>query len=65
MTNPKGKPQEWDRDGISPADHGGSKASRGCETLGAQPNRQDWESAGCKWLSVIGKTLKGKEPQEE
>jgi hypothetical protein len=34
---PKGEPQTRDRDGTSPAGLGGSKASRGCETLRAQP----------------------------
>jgi hypothetical protein len=33
----KGEPQTRDRDGISSAGLGGSNASRGCETLWAQP----------------------------
>jgi len=34
----KGEPQTRDRDGTSPAGLGGSNASRGCETLRAQPS---------------------------
>jgi hypothetical protein len=38
----KGEPQTRDRDGISPAGLGGSNASRGCETLRAQPTCSDF-----------------------
>jgi hypothetical protein len=38
----KGEPQTRDRDGISPAGLGGSNASRGCETLRAQPLCSDF-----------------------
>jgi hypothetical protein len=38
----KGKPHEWHRDEISSAGRGGSKASRGCETLRAKQNRMGW-----------------------
>jgi hypothetical protein len=42
----KGGPHERDQDGISLAGRGGSKASRGCETLRAQLNRMRWDSPG-------------------
>jgi len=59
---PEGKPQERDRDETSPAGRAGSKASRGCETLRAQPDR--WVGS-CRivWLRAAGKTLKGTKPR--
>jgi hypothetical protein len=40
----KGEPHERDRDGISSAGLGGSKAARGCETLRSQ-RLAIWESS--------------------
>ena len=60
----EGKPQERDRDETSSAGRAGSKASRGCETLRAQPDRWDG-SRRVVWLRAAGKTLKGNEPRTE
>jgi hypothetical protein len=62
--NLEGKPQERDRDGISPADCSGSKASRGCETLRTQRNQwfgNHWRYvAPGSWENAEGeKTLEG------
>jgi hypothetical protein len=61
---PKGEPHERDWDETSPAGCGGSKASRGCETLRAQPNRMRWDSPGYvaphSWENAVGdKTSEG------
>jgi hypothetical protein len=54
----KGEPQEWNRDEISPGDHMGSKAARGCETLRSQHNRvHGWIRryvALCGWENAEG-----------
>jgi len=59
----KGEPQGRERDEIGPTGQGGSKASRGCETLRAQQNRVVWEPPG-KWLLLAGKTSKGRKTSE-
>jgi hypothetical protein len=60
----EGEAQERNRNETSPAGRVGSKASRGCETLGTQRNRSGVVPAGGMWLCAAGKTLKGKKPRK-
>jgi hypothetical protein len=64
MKASKGQPHGRDRDETSPAGRGGSKASRGCETLRAQRNQRRWVCVGGMWLPAIGKTSKGRRTSE-
>jgi hypothetical protein len=61
---PEGKPQERDRDETGPAGCGGSKASRGCETLGAQHDRWDGscrsDVAPRSWQNAEGESNLGR-----